>query len=125
MKLIVLGLALIISPGLVACTGKDQDPGMAATAPPQTTSVATPVVTRPPGSATAAVTPTSIGSSAPPVDGTVAPQNAGDTVPVTIKSNPDPIPGVATLRDVRVGARSRVAGTGSSSSSPTCGRQAL
>jgi hypothetical protein len=37
------------------------------------------------------------------VDGTVAPQNFGGTDPVTIKSNPDPIPGNALLRDVRIG----------------------
>jgi hypothetical protein len=39
-----------------------------------------------------------------PTDGTVAPQNAGSTDPVQLKSNPDPITGVATLRAVRVGA---------------------
>ncbi|HLF71299.1 MAG TPA: hypothetical protein VI759_04035 [Dehalococcoidia bacterium] len=39
----------------------------------------------------------------PPIDGTVAPQNAGDTVPFVIKSNPDPVSRVALLVDVRVG----------------------
>lgn len=37
------------------------------------------------------------------VDGTVAPQNAGSTEPVTVKANPDPLPGSALLRDVRAG----------------------
>lgn len=63
-----------------------------------------PATATPSGAATPAQTPTSVGTSAPPVDGTVAPQNAGDTVPVSIKSNPDPVSGVALLRDVRVGA---------------------
>jgi hypothetical protein len=62
------------------------------------------VTTPGPGGGTPTAGPTSIGTSAPPVDGTVAPQNAGDTVAVTIKSNPDPISGAATLTDVRVGA---------------------
>lgn len=37
------------------------------------------------------------------VDGTVAPQNAGSTDPVTVKANPDPFQGTAILRDVRIG----------------------
>jgi hypothetical protein len=43
-------------------------------------------------------------TTVPPVDGTVDPLGFGGTDPVTIKSNPDPISGVAILRDVRVGA---------------------
>jgi hypothetical protein len=39
-----------------------------------------------------------------PIDGTVAPENFGSTEPFTIKSNPDPAPGAATLVDVRIGA---------------------
>jgi hypothetical protein len=37
------------------------------------------------------------------VDGTIAPQNPGNTDPVTVKANPDPPRGQAILRDVRLG----------------------
>jgi hypothetical protein len=103
MKLILLALPCMLSFGLLACSGNDDDPGTVGTSAPPT-SASSPVATLPTGNATPAASPTSIGGGAPPVDGTVAPQNAGDTAPVTIKSNPDPISGVATLRDVRVGA---------------------
>lgn len=56
---------------------------------------------RPPPIPPASPTPA---GSLPPVDGTVAPQNPGDTLPVIIKPNPDPVTGIATLTDVRVGA---------------------
>lgn len=46
------------------------------------------------------------------VDGTVAPQGFGGTEPVTVKSNPDPLPlqGNVLLRDVRLGVHSEEGG---------------
>jgi hypothetical protein len=105
MKRILLAAPILITLALVACSS-DEDDDPTPTQPP---AQATATATRPAGSATPppgtpATTPTTIGTSAPPVDGTVAPQNAGDTQPFTIKSNPDPVSGAATLTDVRVGA---------------------
>ncbi|MGI8925693.1 MAG: AMIN-like domain-containing (lipo)protein [Tepidiformaceae bacterium] len=56
------------------------------------------------GSATVpAPTTASSGTAAPRADGTVAPQNAGDTRPVPIKANPENFAGQATLTKVRIG----------------------
>ncbi len=99
-----LALPLLLSLSLVACSGDSEDVDPTPT-PQQTAAARTPTaVTTPPAAGSPATSPTSVGTSAPPVDGTVAPQNAGDTVPVTIKANPDPAPKVGVLTDVRVGA---------------------
>src|SRR5688572_20286463 len=91
-------LSVIFALGLVACSGDDEPPPPTPTSERTVvaTSVAssTPAWTATPSVATPVVAPTSIGTNAPPVDGTVAPQNAGDVVPVTIKANPDPAPKV-------------------------------
>lgn len=105
LKLLV-ALPLLLSFGLVACSGDSEEVDPTPTPSTQQTAAArTPTAaTTPPAGNSPTASPTSVGTSAPPVDGTVAPQNAGDTVPVTIKANPDPAPKVGVLTDVRVGA---------------------
>jgi hypothetical protein len=101
---LILAAPLLLTLSLVACSSSDDDNNTTPT--PQSTAAATQAAataTTPPGSSPAA-SPTSTGSNTPPIDGTVAPQNAGDTVPVTIKANPDPASKVGMLDDVRVGA---------------------
>lgn len=89
----------IPSPAAATPTGDSTAAATRTAAPPTATtagaatSVATP---RPSPSPTAAATVAR-------VDGTVAPQGFGGTEPVTIKSNPDPFAGNATLRAVRLG----------------------
>lgn len=97
-------LPLLLTLSLAACSGDSENVDPTPT-PQQTAAARTPTAaaTPPPGGSPVS-TPTSVGTSAPPVDGTVAPQNAGDMVPVTIKANPDPAPKIGVLTDVRVGA---------------------
>jgi hypothetical protein len=88
-----------------------------STATPSATPPPSPSAAPSPSPTPAAPAPTPLASPAPQpsasptatatpgrVDGTVAPQNAGATDPVTIKANPDPPSGIATLVDVRIGA---------------------
>jgi hypothetical protein len=101
MKRLLLLPALLVGVLFAACGGYDDDddatptPAGTAAAPTaaEATKTATPAATatKPPASAT------------PPADGTVDPLNAGDTVPVNVKSNPDPFTGQALLKDVRMG----------------------
>ncbi len=95
--LLALPFILFLS---IACSDNDDPP-----APSPTPSAAV-TVSPSPGAVTstpAAASPTPQ-ATVPPVDGTGFPQNPGSTEPTTIKSNPDPVSGAATLVDVRVGA---------------------
>jgi hypothetical protein len=99
---LTLALPLCLALSLLACSSSDDaDPTPTPQAPTATrpASAATP-----PAAASPAASPTSIGTNAPPVDGTVAPRNAGDGGPVTIKATPGPASKIGVLDDVRVGA---------------------
>jgi hypothetical protein len=79
----LLAIALFV---IAACGDDEAVPSASPTSPPPTSAPAT------------------TATSLPPVDGTVAPQNAGGDAPFEIKANPDPSGATATLVDVRVGA---------------------
>ncbi len=113
----LLALALTCFTALaVACSGDDEPSATAtATRPASASTVvatqsaptsAPATATRPAASATV-TTPAATATpqtNFPPIEGTIDPLGFGDTIPVTIKSNPDPITGAALLRAVRVGA---------------------
>jgi len=85
----MLALATVaICIAALACDADDPDP-----------SPGSGVVVTPSASPGPAASPTPAGR----VDGTVAPEGFGGTDPVTIKANPDPLPGGALLRAVRLG----------------------
>jgi hypothetical protein len=93
-----------------AGSGAAIEPG--GTAPPATrTPIADPAVT---GTATGTTTlpSASLSPSAGGVDGTVAAEGFGGTEPVTVKSNPSPLPprGNVLLRDVRMGVHAEAGG---------------
>ena len=90
------------APALISPAPASASPMPAATSPTATATV----------TATAPPRPSATPSPAPAarVDGTVAPQNAGATDPVTVKANPDPLRGTALLRDVRLGVHPEESG---------------
>ena len=89
-----VAIALLSLLLLTGCSGSDSPASTPTVASPGS-AVAT--ATRPSGPA---ATPTTF----PPIEGTVDPLGFGGTEPIAIKSNPDPISGISTLRAVRVGA---------------------
>lgn len=100
MKRLLLIPALLASAALVACSGNDDDATPTAGPTKATTATAAPSTVV---DATVARTATPTPPATPPADGTVDPLNAGDTIPVNVKSNPDPFTGQALLKDVRMG----------------------
>jgi hypothetical protein len=101
MKILSVILAVLLV-FLVACDNNDDSNTQATATPAAATGTPAPA-TSPTASGGPTATPVPSGT-VPPTDGTVAPQNAGSTDDFTIKSNPDPVSGQATLEDVRVGA---------------------
>jgi uncharacterized protein YdeI (BOF family) len=97
MKRLLLLPALLGGVLFAACGGYDDDD---ATPTRSATSTVGPSVAV---DATVARTATPTTAASPPADGTVDPLNTGDTVPVNVKSNPDPFTGQALLKDVRMG----------------------
>ena len=97
----------------VACSGDEESAGTATPAGAATTAAtsvpgtgASATATRPPAGVTATPSASTATPQAnfPPIEGTIDPLGFGDTAPVTIKSNPDPITAAALLWAVRVGA---------------------
>jgi hypothetical protein len=122
-----LVLSLLLCAGIVSACNADEKqpqaglPPITATATPagqSTTTTAIPATASrtatpaaPPASPAATATPARTATAVPPrVDGTVDPLGFGSTEPVTIKSNPDPAPGLATLRDIRIGVHAEEGG---------------
>lgn len=110
--------SLLLTPLAVvalACAGADENPRQdhssnadAAVNTPagiaQPSNSPSPIAASAPPSVQATTTPRpSVAPAASRTDGTVAPENAGATEPVTVKANPDPLEGSALLRDVRLG----------------------
>ena len=90
----------------IACDGDDDSdatPIPSVAAPTDTAEAASPT-SAPATTETPEPTAAPTETGDPPTDGTVFPQNPGDTQPVEMKSLPDPNTGIYTLTDVRVGA---------------------
>lgn len=103
---LVIALAALVLAAVTLACDDEPDPipvpcGPAPTATPKPCGPPLPSPT-PPGAAPATTTAPAT-PAAGRIDGTVAPQNAGATDPITIKANPDPLRGTALLRDVRIG----------------------
>jgi hypothetical protein len=114
-----LGLTFLLTFAVTLAGCDDDEPlarssGTPTIAIPSATTTAPPTTVIPARTATSALTPTPAASAAPTatrtatavgprVDGTVDPLGFGGTEPETIKSNPDPAPGSATLANVRIG----------------------
>lgn len=92
-------LAITATLALLVAGCSDDDGSDATATQPAGATATTQASSTPP-----AVTPTTVGTSAPPVDGTIPAEGVGSTDPVTLKSDPDPMSGIAVLTDVRVGA---------------------
>jgi hypothetical protein len=101
-QMVIWFAVLMIAVAAVGCDGGDDS---AAVSPVSRTPTAVPAVAGTPDGTTTAGPSATPSPSAGRVDGTVAAQGFGGTDPVTVKSNPDPLPqrGNVLLRDVRLG----------------------
>jgi hypothetical protein len=97
-----LGLALTVSG---ACGDDDSS---SKTPAASTTTATTPAATA--TSAAASATAATKPATTPPADGTVDPLNPGQQTPWTVKSNPDPFNGVATVNALRMGVHPELGG---------------
>jgi hypothetical protein len=102
MRLLVFVFVSVLALVAMAC-GSDDEPDSTPAAP--TAQAPTEIAASPAAGATGpgAPVPTAT-ATAPPIDGTVFPENPGSTDAFPLKSNPDPSVSTYILTDVRVGA---------------------
>jgi hypothetical protein len=115
---LLLGTALVSALVFAAACGDDDDKDDTPTTAPTsaTTAAVTSAATTAPTKAATATKPAATTGAAtatpgaPDADGTVDPLGGGDTTTKTVKANPDPLSGVVTLNDLRLGVHPELGG---------------
>jgi len=107
-RLLFLTVSLALTLAFSAACGDDDSTAKTPSRGASTTVATAPAATT--TSAGASATATTKPATTPATDGTVDPLNPGQQTPWTVKSNPDPFNGVATVNALRMGLHPELGG---------------